>query len=225
LGVLLLAACLPSPTDLVGKECDPTHECGRGLFCVAGRCAVEPAASGTAGGGSAGTAGGSAGAGSAGGVATAGGAGTAGGMASACDAGAAETDCSNGRDDDCDGLVDCADPSCVTLRCDAANPAAVCCGTGLAAGCRDLSADPKNCGMCGGSCRAGEMCRGVSTGGIVTGRCSCRGDAECNFPGRDDQSCVATHCSCNDDDECAAGQRCVVVSSGQSSTGACHYAP
>jgi hypothetical protein len=194
---MLLAACLPAPTELVGKECDPQHECGRGLFCVAGRCAVEPA--------------------------------TpvpvpapapmpmpmpvpdAGSVTPMPDAGAP--------------LCDCANPACDLKPCDAANPAAVCCGTS----CRDLSSDPLNCGMCGGACATGQTCRGVAVGSIVSGRCSCTsggsggsGDAQC--PALvDDQSCEANHCSCDEDSECAPTQRCARLGGGSNSPGICHY--
>jgi len=202
LGVLLLAACLPAQTDLVGKECDAAHECGRGLFCVAGRCATEPDVPAPspqpqpqpqpmpmpmpdAG------------------------------VAPVPDAGVVVPDAGAPS-------CDCANPACNLRPCDAANPAAVCCGTS----CRDLSSDPLNCGMCGGACATGQTCRGVSVGNIVSGRCSCGGggggDAQC--PALvDDQSCESNHCSCDEDAECAPGQRCARLGGGSNAPGICHY--
>lgn len=230
--LLVVAACFPTPADYVGKQCDDQHPCGGTLYCVEGRCAVEPPATGTGGGGGAvviGPAGGSTGAG--GGVMSGSGGGTGGGSsgggsgggapaAPSCDAGVAE-DCTNGKDDDCDGLVDCADPFCATRACDAANPGAVCCGTT----CRDLSADTNNCGGCGTQCGTGQTCMAIATGPVVTGRCSCSnmGPSSCPTPNGNDQSCVFNRCSCDDDDECAAGQRCRRLGGGGSSPGVCHY--
>ncbi len=226
--LLIVAACLPSPADYVGKECDDQHPCGGTLYCVAGRCAVEPPATGTGGGGGAvvvGPTGGSSGTGGGAGGGAASmppadaGSGGGGAPAPSCDAGVAE-DCTNGRDDDCDGLVDCADPFCATRECDATNPGAVCCGTT----CRDLSADSNNCGGCGTQCGAGQTCMPISTGPVVTGRCSCSnmGPNSCPMPSGNDQSCVVNRCSCDDDDECAEDQRCRRLGGG-SSPGVCHY--
>ena len=191
---LLAAACLPALTDLAGKACDDAHPCGRGLFCVEGACASSPAANG--GGGAAG------------------GAGTAGanaGGASSCDGGS--EDCTNGRDDDCDGLRDCADSDCEARSCSSSNRAAVCCGTS----CRDLSADANHCGSCAAACAAGESCRLVMDGPVVTGRCTCNGSGGCPS----DQDCRANVCSCDEDDECNGGD-CRLLN-GSGSAGICHY--
>ena len=219
--VLLLAACLPVATDLVGKACDEAHACGRGLFCVEGSCAVDqPSSPGTGGGPSivlaTPDAGGSGG-GSAGGAAMGGGSG-GGSAPSACDAGV--EDCTNGRDDDCDGLADCADSECQQHACNAANPAAVCCG----ARCIDLSLAANNCGGCGTKCTAGQTCGGIASGPVVTGRCSCNnaGPTSCPAPSGHDQQCEANTCSCDEDDECGAGQKCRHLG-GKDSPGICHY--
>lgn len=215
---LALASCLPIPTELIGKACDETHPCGGELFCVAGRCAAslppepvapphpqpqpqpqphpqpQPQPQPQA-------------------------------APPVVDAGvtcvpAASEDCSNGRDDDCDELADCLDPACAQRGCMAGNPAAVCCGTS----CRDLSADEQSCGACGAACAPGQLCLGISTGAVVTGRCSCFGGGNNNCPviGDDDQECVLNQCSCDDDDECSLGQQCTSLL-GAGTPGVCHY--
>ena len=73
----------------------------------------------------------------------------------------------NGKDDNCDGVVDngatCTNAlaSCLagTCQCDPKNS----CGTG----CFDLTTDSNNCGSCGKACPANYACKG--------GACSCAG--------------------------------------------------
>jgi hypothetical protein len=72
------------------------------------------------------------------------------GASQVCQCASAAEAC-NGRDDDCDGIVDGAE---ATLECTkrTGNLAAACCGTGT---CIDLSTDAKNCGACGRNCLGG----------------------------------------------------------------------
>jgi hypothetical protein len=50
---------------------------------------------------------------------------------------ARETSCSDGKDNDCDGLIDCADSDCLGRACSAVNPAYVCVAVGGSVTCAD----------------------------------------------------------------------------------------
>ena len=101
---LLLA--LPSCTCAVNLDqltfaCTVDSECGPGLLCRNGQCEKEGAGGGGGGGD--------------------------GGAACFVDGGTVQTGetlCADGRDNDCDGLVDCADPQCNTSSC--GSPGRIC---------------------------------------------------------------------------------------------------
>jgi hypothetical protein len=115
-----------------------------------------------------------------------------------------ETSCGDGFDNDCDGLTDCADPDCSAKPCNSAQPAAVCCGTGASAGCRNLATDAANCGGCGLACRGGN-CQAASASGTPSGHCTCGGPDKCPITG---QSCQNGTCDCQGAAECAPAQQC-----------------
>lgn len=229
----LWLGCLPVPTPLEGKACDGDHPCGLGLSCVEGRCWAEPppgALDAPEDAGGTGVvqpprdfdAGADAGASDAG-------AGDAGASECPRDGGAPaqESDCADGRDNDCDGLADCQDPSCSLRSCDGARSAAVCCPDGSGRGaCRDLSADPKHCGACGVSCSTGRACNAVSVNGVRSGLCGCSSDGDCPQPGAgglaEDQNCIQNRCECDSATECGSGQRCTRAE-GLGAPGFCHY--
>jgi hypothetical protein len=90
-----------------------------------------------------------------------------------CVAGVCEPRCAptvetcNGSDDDCDGMIDEADPMSATLcpagqACSggACRPTGGCpAGTVACAGvCANLATDARNCGACGSGCAAGQRC-------------------------------------------------------------------
>jgi hypothetical protein len=113
-------------------------------------------------------------------------------------------DCTDGADNDCDGLADCEDDRCLHQACDASRPAAVCCGLGVGE-CRDLASDEENCGGCGSACGGGESCQ--AAGG--SGWCTCDGDGDCPTPASGTrQDCSSGHCECSSNSQCADGQSC-----------------
>jgi hypothetical protein len=100
--------------------------------------------------------------------------------------------------------------SCAATKCD--NPDSVCCGDEP---CIDLKTNPINCGSCGKSCRAREVCS--------TGKCACRtggrdevctSDALCCTDGcrqvkSDVLNCGGCNLACKMGESCSDGQcRC-----------------
>jgi len=68
---------------------------------------------------------------------------------------AREVDCANGSDDDCDGLVDCADPDCATRTCDDGNGCTtgeVCSNSACSGGTVTLCNSPGPCQTAPGTC-------------------------------------------------------------------------
>jgi hypothetical protein len=89
--------------------------------------------------------------------------------------------------------------------CEDAGPDAVCCGD---AGCKDLSNDRENCGVCGLTCPAPAAC--------LDGVCQCSGDPYCMVGVTQGVSCLPSGlCKCPTTDGgvaiCASGQRCTTA--------------
>src|SRR5262249_51268054 len=99
----------------------------------------------------------------------------------------------NGKDDDCNGLVDEGSLCGAGAACVAGAGA---CGAGKSpcpSGCQDLNASADNCGACGARCGAGATCAG--------GHCQCSG--------------------CRPGEECRAGGTCSCPSPRTSCPNAC----
>lgn len=91
-----------------------------------------------------------------------------------------ETNCADGRDEDCDNLTDCADPDCAAQRCDdhdACTTGETCtaggCGRGTALVC---NTPPSPCQAQNGTCTAGgctypPRADGTSCGAAASDRC------------------------------------------------------
>jgi hypothetical protein len=98
------------------------------------------------------------------------------GLCDLCDYDASEI-CDNGIDDNCDGLIDCQDPTCLLKSCvDGGFGNSVCCGTPVpptdsSTACVRLRDDSSNCGACGISCLGGGSCQ--------QGQCDCSGGEVC----------------------------------------------
>ncbi|MGE0791031.1 MAG: hypothetical protein AB7S26_35495 [Sandaracinaceae bacterium] len=80
-----------------------------------------------------------------------------------CAGSPAETACGDDFDDDCDGLIDCADPDCMGGICD---DGVFCNGADTCSG-----------GSCGD--HAGDPCGGAGTCDEAAGTCTCASDADC----------------------------------------------
>jgi hypothetical protein len=120
-----------------------------------------------------------------------------------------ETNCYDGIDNDCDGLVDCADPNCLRKHCTSGSGStSVCCSTAPnATACKNLAADGSNCGACGNVCSQGA-CQPVSEGGHDTGACPCTSNNQCQDHG-EDPKCIGNKCTCdNHDSACGGGATC-----------------
>lgn len=132
---------------------------------------------------------------------------------------AAEVTCGDGADNDCDGLVDCADDDCAQQTC-GESVLSICCGST----CAVLSEDEANCGGCGISCRGGRQCNPVEVNGTaVSGRCECSASVHCPGGGAglaEGQSCAMGSCVCTSDGACGAGQQCTLDGG---SAGWCSY--
>jgi hypothetical protein len=136
-----------------------------------------------------------------------------------------ELDCSDGRDDDCDGLSDCADPDCQAEQCTASANSRCCSGR-----CVDTETDPAHCQGCDLGCAPGQRCVPVVDDSGSRGACTCTGTSQCpNNPGQicrqmndDNQNDL---CACDvlntGNQGCAPGQVCENVPLANF----CHYAP
>jgi hypothetical protein len=135
----------------------------------------------------------------------------------ACPGGQAhETSCADHLDNDCDGLIDCADPDCARLQCGAsANQR--CCGTT----CVNTETDAANCQGCGLACAAGQSCRRISDASGTRGACTCANNTT-QCPRNPNQVCRVGNndgqdnlCACDavntGNAGCATGQVCLDV--------------
>ncbi|MCC6999360.1 MAG: hypothetical protein IT370_32405 [Deltaproteobacteria bacterium] len=68
----------------------------------------------------------------------------------------------------------CTQSQCVCALGPKCTGSKSCCGTGSNPGCKDLSADAFNCGMCGKACKTGEVCMnsGCLCGGATPRTCT-----------------------------------------------------
>jgi len=142
------------------------------------------------------------------------------------------TEVCNGRDDDCDGVVDngakCSDVGyvCIDGAC-GCPPERMCGGRCIP----DLTNDPKNCGACGKTCAAGATCSGsvcacpTAMSSVCGGACvdlqtnanHCGGcDVRCGSLG----TCVTGACKCSGVRPLFCGS-CVDGDSDRANCGAC----
>jgi len=133
---------------------------------------------------------------------------------------AAEVSCSDGFDNDCDALTDCADPSCSGASCGDGCRCAN--GAKTETNCSDavdndgdgqLNCGDSNCNraQCGASAAqvcCGTVCRNLSADDLNCGGCG----TQC----ANNQTCVAStssgvasgRCTCNNDNQCPLSQSC-----------------
>ena len=115
-----------------------------------------------------------------------------------------ETLCYDGVDNDCDGLTDWADPNCLHQRCSATSPSFVWCSNTVD-GCKDLSSDELNCGLCDAPCGTGFTC---ASAGSSSGQCTCSSGSDCPLS----QACNSSKCDCNSRSSLCGGRTCHQVS-------------
>lgn len=114
-----------------------------------------------------------------------------------------ETICNDGKDNDCDGLTDCDDPSCANKRCAVTGPSKGMCCAGR--GCVDISTEI-DCSGCGLECPATQRC--VLTDAVKGAyRCACN-SAHMNCPMGTSavQVCENTSCNCTPSNNMTSGQ-------------------
>jgi hypothetical protein len=138
----------------------------------------------------------------------------------ACPGGAtSETSCSDGVDNNCDGLVDCADKKCERAQCGSATTSRCCSGS-----CVDTGSDPSNCQACRTKCASGKSCRLINDSDGRRGHCECAGtNSLC--PGYPSVICRietpnANVCAQLEASACPSGQTFVDVTGGPNY---CHY--
>ena len=138
----------------------------------------------------------------------------------ACPGGATtETSCSDGVDNNCDGVVDCADNKCEHAQCGSVTTSRCCNGT-----CVDTASDPNNCQACGTKCASGKSCRLINDSDGRRGHCECAGtNSLC--PGNPAVICRietpnANVCAQTEASACPSGQAFVDVTGGPNY---CHY--
>ncbi len=126
-----------------------------------------------------------------------------------------EVDCSDTRDDDCDGQSDCEDPDCAGVQCGVSDRERCCDGA-----CVDTGTDRSNCQGCGLGCAAAEECVLISDESGTRGHCTCFASSDCpGFPNsicrKDNGDGQDDLCACDFANAlnagCAEGQVCADV--------------
>jgi hypothetical protein len=114
-----------------------------------------------------------------------------------CGADTTPEDCTNGKDDDCDGLIDCQDPACAGQNC---GSSFTCCIPRT--NCPNFQTDPNNCGACSITCGTGGCGAGCSGGQYCcsAGQCVCRGGGGCPS----NQTCTSGDCGMDGVCQCNA---------------------
>src|SRR6478609_3154610 len=132
----------------------------------------------------------------------------------ACPGGAtSETSCSDGVDNNCDGVVDCADKTCDHVQCGSVATSRCCSGS-----CVDTGSDANNCQACGTKCASGKSCRLLNDGDGRRGHCECAGTSSL-CPGYPAVVCRnetpnANVCAQTEASACPTGQTFVDVTGG-----------
>ncbi|MET0594580.1 MAG: hypothetical protein ABW133_17905 [Polyangiaceae bacterium] len=135
-----------------------------------------------------------------------------------------ETTCGDGKDNDCDGQTDCADPDCARLQCGTSTNQR-CCGTT----CVNTETDSAHCQGCGLACASGQTCKRITDESGTRGHCTCAGTTS-QCPKSPNQVCRTGNgdgqdnlCACDVDNTgnagCAEGQVCQSVAKANF----CHY--